>query len=201
MPDPAPGNHEPDDLDRRLHALADGVGETHVPHDLRRRVVRRRRTRTAITSTGSVAGVLLAGLVGFGVWNAQQPDPDVPPAQTAGVPTACSADALLGGTAQNDPDDAAAQDVAVTLDRGAPVSCTIATFRLVASDGTERVRARLADVTLDPGATVDLRLRWDASAGCSAQPVQVLADETVLASIAVPTCGDVTLDATVRPAS
>ena len=45
---------------------------------------------------------------------------------------------------------------------------------------------------------MDLRVSWDAAATCSAQPVQLLADETVVASVAVPTCGRVTVEGSVR---
>jgi hypothetical protein len=188
-----------DELDRRLRDLADGVGPTHVPADLGRRIARRRRTRAAVVSAGGAAGVVLAGAVGLGVWTGQEPP--TPPARTASVATACDPDALLTGPPQTVPDEPSAQVATLTLDRSAPVSCTVGTFRVVADDGTELVRATLSDVDLDPGATVDLRIGWDAAATCATRPSDLLADETVVASIAVPTCGDVTLTADVRPAS
>jgi hypothetical protein len=186
-----------DDLERRLSGLAEEVGETRVPTDLRRRVTRRRRTRTALTSAGSVAGVLLAGAVGVGLWNAQE-EP-TPPARTVSAVSTCDPDALLTGPVQAQGDGA--RLATLTLDRDAPVSCTVEEFRVVADDGSELVRATLSDVDLDPGATVDLRIGWDAAATCATNPTRLLADETVVASIALPTCGDVTLSAEIRPAS
>jgi len=185
-----------DDLERRLRNLADDVGDTRVPADLRRRVTRRRRTRTALTSAGSIAGVVLAGAVGVGLWNAQEEL--VPPARTVSAVSTCDPDALLTGPVQAQGDGA--QLATLTLDRDAPVSCTVGEFRVVADDGSELVRATLSDVDLDPGATADLRIGWS-DATCATEPSRVLADETVVASIALPTCGDVTLDAQVRPAS
>lgn len=190
-----------DDLERRLRHLADGVGETHVPTGLGARVRRRRRTRGALAAGGGVAGALLVAAVAVGISTGTGPDPDVPPAQTLAVPAVCGTDDLLTGPAQSVPGDPAAQDFTLTLDRGSPTSCLVGGFRVSAADGTERARATLSDVTLDPGATVDLRVRWDASATCPTQPEELLADDTVVASVALPTCGDLTLDASVRPAS
>lgn len=182
-----------DDLGRRLQHLAEDSGDPTVPRDLHRRVARRRRTRTALAAAGPVAGIVLAATAGLGVWSQQRPEVADPP-----VP-ACTA--LRPGTPQTVPGEPGAQDVPVALDRNSPVSCRVAGFRVTRADGSERARAGLTDVTLDPGDTVTLRVRWDAAATCATEPVELLAGSTVVASVALPTCGTVSLGAQRRPAS
>ena len=190
-----------DDLERRLRRLAEGVGETRVPTGLGARVRRRRRVRAAVATSSGLAGALVVAAVAVAISTGGGPGPDVPPAQRLAVPAVCSADDLLTEPAQSVPDDPAAQDFSLMLARSSPTSCTIGGFVVSGADGTERARATLSDVTLDPGATVDLRVRWDASATCSTQPQQLLADEVLVASVALPTCGALGIVASVRDAS
>ncbi|RZS79936.1 hypothetical protein EV189_3415 [Motilibacter rhizosphaerae] len=76
-----------------------------------------------------------------------------------------------------------------------PGSATTAQGRVLAAAGSR-------SVALAPGATVVLRLSWTGT--CAAEPVQVTVGARggpfLAASVALPTCGTVTLASTVDPA-
>ena len=188
-----------DDLERRLRHLADGVGETRVLADLGARV-RRRRTRRVIAVGGGVTGALLVASVAIGVSTSGLSDPDIRPAQTPTTPAACRTEVLSKRPTQSVPGDPAAQDFSVVLVRGSPTSCTIGGFWVRADDGSERARATLSQVTLDPRAALTLRVRWGTSTPCGTQPQEVRVDAMAVASVALPTCGDLSIDASVRAA-
>ena len=191
-----------DDLERRPRHLADGVGETRVLADLGARV-RRRRTRRVIAVGGGVTGALLVASVAIGAIEVSTnglSDPGIRPAQTPTTPAACRTEVLSKGPTQSVPGDPAAQDFSVVLVRGSPTSCTIGGFWVRADDGSERARATLSQVTLDPGAALTLRVRWDTSTPYGTQPQEVRVDAMAVASVALPTCGDLSIDASVRAA-
>lgn len=181
-----------DDLERRLHALADTTGPTDPPADLGRRVRRRRRARATVQSVGGIAVAGLAVAAAFGVGRLTAPD--VPVADELVPSSACAVSDLLTGPATVVQGEQAAQRFSVTLDRTSPVSCTLGEFLLVDTDGTERARAAFSDVDVDPGDRIDLTVRWDPTADCGTAPVEVRADGFAVGAIALPVCGDVSLD-------
>lgn len=199
-----------DELGRRLHDLAGRAGPTEPPADLGHRVRRRRRLRTGVRGAG---GVLAAGLLvvtAFGVGQLTAPDVppavEVPPASASATEgtsapdgtatptsTACAAADLLTGPPAVVPGETAAQRFSVTLSPQAPAGCTLAGFRLVGPDEAERARADLVGVDLAPGDRVDLVVSWDPAGTCGTAPVQVRADEVPVGSLALPVCGDVSV--------